>query len=141
MEDLYPAESWNFVFGYASLSERVGVYSFARYDPAFHGQPRGPKTNKLILRRGLKVMAHELGHMFGLEHCTYYSCVMNGTNHLEESDQKPLSLCPVCLRKLHHSIGFDPAERYRKLGSFYQEVGFEADVGWTERRIKYIEEG
>lgn len=36
MEDLYPEPSWNFVFGQASLGERVGVYSFARYDPAFY---------------------------------------------------------------------------------------------------------
>src|SRR6266446_10215787 len=40
MEDLYPESSWNFVFGQASLRERVGVYSFARYDPAFYGEAR-----------------------------------------------------------------------------------------------------
>jgi len=33
--DLYPDPSWNFVFGEASLKDRVGVYSFARYDPRF----------------------------------------------------------------------------------------------------------
>jgi archaemetzincin len=40
MEDLYPDASWNFVFGQASPRERVGVYSFARYDPAFYGEPK-----------------------------------------------------------------------------------------------------
>jgi archaemetzincin len=35
MEDLYPDPAWNFVFGQASLRERVEVFSFARYDPAF----------------------------------------------------------------------------------------------------------
>ena len=29
-EDLYPRESWNFVFGMASLKERVGVWSIYR---------------------------------------------------------------------------------------------------------------
>ena len=29
--DLYPKESWNFVFGLAKLSGRCGVYSLARY--------------------------------------------------------------------------------------------------------------
>ena len=29
--DLYPRESWNFVFGLANLSGRCGVYSLARY--------------------------------------------------------------------------------------------------------------
>ena len=138
MEDLYPAESWNFVFGYASLNHRVGVYSFARYDPAFFGHERGPKTRTLILRRGVKVMAHEIGHMFGIEHCTHYTCVMNGTNHLEESDKKPLHLCPVCLRKLHHAVGFEPAARYRELGQFYEEVGFGADETWIERRLEHL---
>jgi archaemetzincin len=45
MEDLYPAASWNFVFGQASLTEGVGVYSFARYDPAFYGEDRGEDTS------------------------------------------------------------------------------------------------
>jgi hypothetical protein len=31
---------FNFVFGQASLNDRVGVYSFARYDPAFYGYTR-----------------------------------------------------------------------------------------------------
>jgi archaemetzincin len=38
--DLYPQDDWNFVFGQASLSERVGVFSFARYDDAFFGARR-----------------------------------------------------------------------------------------------------
>jgi archaemetzincin len=40
MEDLYSDPSWNFVFGEASFRERVGVYSFARYDPAFYGRAK-----------------------------------------------------------------------------------------------------
>ena len=35
MEDLYPDEKWNFVFGQARLMGGVGVFSFARYDPDF----------------------------------------------------------------------------------------------------------
>lgn len=31
MCDLYPRESWNYVFGLANLSGRCGVYSLARY--------------------------------------------------------------------------------------------------------------
>ena len=33
MMDLYPDPNWNFVFGQASLRDRVGVYSFTRYAP------------------------------------------------------------------------------------------------------------
>uniref|UniRef100_A0A2K6TMB1 Archaemetzincin-2 n=1 Tax=Saimiri boliviensis boliviensis TaxID=39432 RepID=A0A2K6TMB1_SAIBB len=35
MIDLYPRESWNFVFGQASLTDGVGIFSFARYGSNF----------------------------------------------------------------------------------------------------------
>ena len=43
---------------------------------------------------------------------------MNGSNHLEEADARPLHLCPVHLRKLQWSIGFDATARYRHLVEF-----------------------
>lgn len=138
--DLYPEDSWNFVFGMATLRERVGVYSTARYQPAFHGEPdRGAESAQWVLRRTLKVMAHEIGHMFGMEHCTYYECVMNGSNHLAETDRRPAHLCPVCLRKLHYAVGFDPDRRYRDLERFFrgQALGPEAD--WVRGRAEAIE--
>ena len=138
MEDLYPEPSWNFVFGQASLSERVGVYSFARYDPAFYGDKRGKDYEKLILRRSCKVLVHETGHMFGLQHCIFFRCVMNGSNHLKESDSRPLYLCPVCLRKLHHSVGFDFISRYKNLYRFYKNFGFNDDSLWLAHRLEYI---
>ena len=55
MEDLYPEASWNFVFGQASLTDPVGVYSFARYDPAFYGETRGKDYQALLLRRSISV--------------------------------------------------------------------------------------
>jgi archaemetzincin len=109
MEDLYPEPSWNFVFGQASLRERVGVFSFARYDPAFYGEPRGRDYPGVLLRRSCKVLVHETAHMFSLAHCIFFRCILNGSNHLQESDSRPLSLCPVCLRKIQFSIGFDAA--------------------------------
>ncbi|XP_010775488.1 archaemetzincin-2 [Notothenia coriiceps] len=36
MIDLYPKDSWNFVFGQASLSNGMGVFSFSRYDDSFY---------------------------------------------------------------------------------------------------------
>ncbi len=137
MEDLYPHPSWNFVFGQASLRERVGVYSFARYDPAFYGEKRGGNYKKLLLWRSCKVLVHEIGHMFGIEHCIFYRCVMNGSNHLKESDARPHHLCPVDLRKLQYSVGFDVVERYRKLQRFYKECGFEEEK-WVSKRLKKI---
>ena len=138
MEDLYPEPSWNFVFGQASLRERVGVYSFARYDPAFYGRLRGDDHRKILLRRSCKVLAHETGHMFGLQHCIYYCCVFNGSNHLAESDARPMHECPVDVRKLQHSIGFDVIERYTALYRFYTKVGFDDEADWTRSRLEHI---
>ena len=162
MVDLYPDPSWNFVFGQASLQHRVGVYSFARYDPRFYGDEDtakrslsvapgrdndtgkqsltvAPSREQLMLRRSCKVLAHETGHMFGIRHCICFSCLMNGSNHLDESDARPLHLCPVDLRKLHRSVGFDVVERYRRLREFCKGVGFVDEARWLADRLEYLE--
>jgi len=138
MEDLYPEPSWNFVFGQASLRERVGVYSFARYDPAFYGETRNSGYETLLLRRSCKVLAHETSHMFGLAHCTFFNCLMNGSNHLAESDRRPLHLCPVCLRKLQWSVGFDVRERYRALERVARAEGFADEADWLSKEIRIL---
>ncbi len=137
MTDLYPDPKWNFVFGQASLRDRVGVYSFARYDPKFYGQavPDAPRT---ILQRSCKVLAHETGHMFGIWHCIWYRCLMNGSNHLNEFDSRPAHLCPVDLRKLQWSVGFDVRERYRRLLAFYEREGLKDEAGWLRTRMRVI---
>ena len=138
MEDLYPEPSWNFVFGQVSARDRVGVCSFARYDPAFYGKGRGENYQELLLRRSCRVLAHEMAHMFSLDHCIFFKCVMNGSNHLKESDSRPLSICPVCLRKVQFSIGFDVVERYRKLLLFYQKAGFDQEAKWVSKRLNRV---
>jgi archaemetzincin len=138
MADLYPGASWNFVFGQASPRERVGVYSFARYDPAFYGDPQTRDYGALVLRRSCKVLAHETAHIFGLAHCIYFSCLMNGSNHLAESDRRPLHLCPVCLRKLEWSIGFDVVKRYASLERVTGEASFMDEAEWLSRQLKRL---
>lgn len=138
MDDLYPEPLWNYVFGQASLRDRVGVFSFARYDPAFFGKPRGPEFATTLLRRSCRVLVHETAHMFSIAHCPWYRCVMNGSNHLEESDARPLSMCPVDLRKLHAAVGFDPVDRYLRLHDFYCRHSLHADAAWTGHRLRSI---
>lgn len=139
-DDLYPDESWNFVFGMATLRERVGVYSTARYHPSFYGEEdHYPAPEFWVMRRSLKVMAHEIGHMFGMEHCTYYECVMNGSNHLAETDRRPAHLCPVCLRKLHYAVGFAPDRRYRDLERFFRRSKLGPEADWVRGRAEAIE--
>ncbi len=133
MVDLYPGEDWNYVFGYASTRERTGVFSLARYDDATGaGDPSEMKM------RAFKILAHEFGHMFGLAHCVHHACLMNGVNHRDELDRSPLNLCPVCLRKLHLLLGFDPAERYDALRGHYETHGFGEAEAFVARRLQWI---
>lgn len=141
MTDLYPAPEWNFVFGQASLWDRVGVYSFARYSPAFYGESHCGGMDKLILRRSCKVLAHEGSHMFGIEHCIWFRCLMNGSNHLDESDARPLHLCPVDLRKLYWSIGFNVIRRYERILEFDWRAGFRDEAEWIQKRLIFIQSG
>ncbi|XP_029784183.1 archaemetzincin-2 isoform X2 [Suricata suricatta] len=46
MIDLYPRDSWNFVFGQASLTDGVGIFSFARYGSDFYRSHDEGKVNK-----------------------------------------------------------------------------------------------
>ena len=137
--DLYPHDTWSFVFGEALLDDRVGVFSVARYDPAFYGKPTDDSA--ILLQRSCKVLAHEACHMLGMLHCVFFNCLMNGSNHLAESDRRPLHLCPVDLRKLHWSLSFDLGDRYRRLLTFWREVGVAGEARWIERRLASIERG
>jgi archaemetzincin len=137
LEDLYPGPDWNYVFGQASLRDRVAVYSFARYRPSFWKETVAD-ARQLVLRRSCKVLAHETAHAFGVRHCTAHLCLMNGSNHLEESDARPLHLCPVDLRKLQWSVGFDVFERYGRLLELYEELGLDEDAAWIRRRLSHL---
>ena len=117
--DLWPGEGWNFVFGQASLSERVGVWSIRRYgDPS-----KGPAAFRLCLRRAIATAAHETGHMFSIRHCIRYGCTMNGSESLEESDRQPLELCPECLAKVCWATRTPPLDRFHKLAEFCEKTG------------------
>ncbi len=114
--DLYPGDTWAFVFGQATFSERVGVWSLYQFS-----RP-GEKTNfNLLLDRTLKIAMHETGHMFSMKHCTKYECLMSGTNHLAETDRRPLDNCPECLAKLAWAMKYDAVERYKKLADFWSK--------------------
>lgn len=77
--------------------------------------------------------------MFGIAHCIWYACVMNGSNHLAETDARPMHLCPVDLRKLHWNIGFDVVERDRRLRAVCAEAGLEDEVRWIDAELARLQ--
>jgi archaemetzincin len=132
--DLWPGEGWNFVFGQANLRQRVGVWSIYRNgDPA-----AGEATYRLCLRRTLATATHETGHILTMKHCTAYSCLMNGSNHQEERDSRPLHLCPVCLRKLLWNLQAEPAPYLRRLEAFCRGNGLDEEAGWYGRAVEAL---
>jgi archaemetzincin len=133
--DLFPDETMNYVFGQANLKERVGVWSLY-----WLGRPDADEVNfKFTLLRTLKIAAHETGHMFSIQHCTKYECVMNGTNSLNETDRGPLDACPECTAKLCWAAGADPRERYARLAEFCAQHGLTAERQFFQDSVRALE--
>jgi archaemetzincin len=138
MADLYPQESWNYVFGEASYKGRIGVFSLARYSPRFWGETETAESERLLILRAFKVLTHEAGHMLSLEHCVRFECLMNGSNSLEEADGQPEWLCPDCLKKLHWNLNLDLRAHYTQLRAQFQRVGLTSSVDWADRRMAQL---
>jgi len=115
--DLYPKPEWNYVFGLASYRDKVGVSSIYRLQD---GKLTSENFN-VCLSRLLKISSHEIGHMFGLHHCTNAECVMNGTNSMEETDRHSIRLCSVCQRKLNSCIEYDNKKRLTDLEKYFKK--------------------
>jgi archaemetzincin len=82
-----------FVFGEAQLKGIGAVVSTQRLHNRFYGLP---ENREVMNERLIKEAVHELGHTFGLIHCSQPKCVMNSSTYVENIDQKPSELCPLC---------------------------------------------
>jgi archaemetzincin len=131
--DLWPGKGWNFVFGQASLSRGVGVWSLHRLgDPELE-----PKT---FVRRTAKIAVHETGHMLGIWHCIKFRCGMNGANHQDEADGQPIWFCPEDEMKIWWACRIDPAERYCRLAEFAATYGLEAEAEFWRKSERAVRE-
>jgi archaemetzincin len=126
-EDLYPDSSMYFVFGQASLENRVGVWSLWRLDDQ--------ADFDTFLRRTMKIAVHETGHMFSIRHCTKYECVMSGTNHLGETDRRPIDACPECMAKIAWINNEKPADRYLRLVKFSKDQRFTKELDEFAKKL------
>ena len=79
-------------FGYADTTHLFAIVSLYRL---------GKGANKFILKERLvKESLHELGHTYGLEHCSKSSCPMSVSASVFEIDAKTKEFCPRCVRTL-----------------------------------------
>ena len=132
--DLWPGEGWNFVFGQASLRERVGVWSMYR-----NGDPeRDEQSCKECLMRTLKTAVHETGHMFSMPHCTAYECDMCGSNNRSESDHRDVWMCPQCVAKVCWTTRTNIVDRYQALRTIFEKHGFEKEAKFCRDSIQKL---
>jgi archaemetzincin len=96
--DLYVPDL-NFVFGEAGGD--AALISLTRLRQEFYGLP---ENSPLFLRRTLTEAVHELGHTYGLRHCSEPQCVMFFSNTLMNTDRKGPEFCPRCKSEFSQSI-------------------------------------
>ncbi len=95
-KDLY-ARGLNFVFGQAQAPGKYAIISTHRLKPEFYNKE---KNRNLLEERIVKESIHELGHVFGLNHCEDSKCVMSFSNSINHVDRKNPDFCKKCRKKL-----------------------------------------
>jgi archaemetzincin len=101
--DLY-AEGLSFAFGQADPASRTAVISLARLREEFYDRRA---SRRRLEERAAKEALHELGHLFGLGHCSNPGCVMFFSNSLADTDRKSADFCANCRRLLPAGLNRD----------------------------------
>jgi archaemetzincin len=132
----------------------AAVVSATTYKPASPVQ----EVQALWFSRLARTVSHELGHCFGIAHCVYYACNMQGTGTMKEDVRQPPYLCPVCEAKVAHAIAGELSggredekidwvkQRCEALSQFCAGLGekeresamWRGLDGWLEERIKAL---
>jgi archaemetzincin len=85
------------VFGLAREAAGAAVISTARLGNEYYGRDGNDDD---LIDRITKEGAHEVGHLFGLEHCRNRECIMFRPDTLDELDRKKKMLCQTCREHL-----------------------------------------
>ena len=94
-----------FLFGQAQLNGPLALVSLCRLHQEFYGLPADPDS---LRERTVKEVLHELGHTFGLTHCSERMCAMSLATHIGGVDAKSERYCDHC--------GLQLVEKFASLG-------------------------
>lgn len=94
--DIY-AQNLDFVFGLADPLAATAVVSLVRLKPSYYGMIQ---DDSIFCLRCVKETMHELGHLYGLEHCFRQECVMHFSRSIMDTDRKPQRFCGDCRKIL-----------------------------------------
>ncbi len=83
----------SFLFGQAQFEGPIAVVSLCRLHQEFYGLPA---QENLLRERTVKEVLHELGHTFGLVHCSEPTCAMSLATHIALVDSKAEQYCARC---------------------------------------------
>ena len=86
-----------YVFGEAQLGGTGALVSMHRLNNRLYGLP---DNDQLLCERLNKEAIHELGHTFGLLHCSIPGCVLSPSTYVEDIDQKNDQVCQECRKHL-----------------------------------------
>jgi archaemetzincin len=87
-----------FVFGLARPDVGVAILSTFRLENEYYGLPN---DDDALLDRMIKEAAHEIGHLFSLQHCPEEECIMHNPLTLEDLDRKRRHFCSACEEKVN----------------------------------------
>eukprot|EP00927_Polykrikos_kofoidii_P046603 TRINITY_DN40787_c0_g1_i1.p1 TRINITY_DN40787_c0_g1~~TRINITY_DN40787_c0_g1_i1.p1 ORF type:complete len:561 (+),score=27.27 TRINITY_DN40787_c0_g1_i1:131-1684(+) len=126
--------------GASDWESRIAVVSVGTCQESSDKIVQGTELTEsgIFLERSAKLVLHQATHMFGILHCCYYRCLMNGSSCLEEADSKPPYLCGICLKKLHLVLGFNVLDRYMRLATAWTRAGCEDTGRWYETRVTSV---
>lgn len=112
--------------------------------PPLDPSPSAAALTGLWLGRVCRTSSHELGHCFGIDHCVYYACGMQGSASLPEDARQPPYLCPIDEAKLLSATGSTAEKHYNALLRFcekHAEVHLFAAFGaWIHARLGILKD-
>ncbi|EXJ58278.1 hypothetical protein A1O7_05703 [Cladophialophora yegresii CBS 114405] len=96
--------------------------------------------NGVFLFRLCRTASHELGHCFGLDHCMYMACMMQGTASMAEDMRQPPYLCPVCEAKVAWAVVAEPQTggRAKRAADQTREKNWDARTEDDKREMQLV---